>query len=373
MQNLRPGRLSGAGMARYAVQLPVPRDRLVSLGEGGTPLVAAPTLGREIGMRRLLVKDERLNPTASWRDRYAALALSVLMAGAGEEELTVACAGDDALCASIAAYSARAGARSVSLVDASLAEHGSRVVDAIECVGGRAVGVVGCEARWTLLAEAERMLSWRAVSNRSSPPIGGDPLAIDAYRTIAYEIVEQLNLSVPDMVAVPAGLGDGIQGIWRGFKELVDWGVVDAFPRMVAVETGGALASALAGGKDWVVPTSDLAGPARALAGVTGTVQGLNAVVESEGLVVRVTDPELEAARIALGEHEGIWADLAAAAGLAACQKLASRGDVPARVQAVVVVTEHGLVDESTMSPATLETVDARVDELLRVLAVRGE
>jgi threonine synthase len=321
-----------------------------------------------------MVKDERLNPTGSWRDRYASLAVSAL-ATSDEEggDITLACAGDEALCVSVAAYAARAGLRSVSLVDSVLAENGSRIVDAIEAVGGRAVGVSGSDGRWALLADAERMLSWKAVSNRTVPPIGGDPVAIEAYRTIAFEIVEQYGIAVPDLVAVPAGLGDGVQGIWRGFKALADWGVVDSLPRMVAVETGGALASALAGGKDWVVPSADSQSAARSLAGVTGTVQALNAVVESEGLVVRVTEAELEAARLAIGETEGIWIDLAGAAGVAAVQKLASRGDVPARVQAVAVVTEHGLLDDSSIAPGSLDVVDARVDDLLRVLAVRGE
>ena len=371
--SLKPNKLSGAGMIRYSAQLPVPRDRLVSLGEGGTPLISVPSLGREFGLRRMMIKDERLNPTGSWRDRYASLAVSSVAIEHEEAGVTVACAGDEALCVSVAAYAARAGLRSVSLVDGALAEHGSRVIDAIEGVGGRAVGVSGSDARWALLADSERMLSWKAVSNRTVPPIGGDPVAVEAYRTIAFEIVEQYGLAVPDLVAVPTGLGDGLQGIWRGFKAMADWGVVDSLPRMVAVETGGALASALAGGKDWVVPSPDAAGAARSLSGVTGTVQGLNAVVESEGLVVRVTEGELEAARLAIGETEGIWVDLAAAAGIAAIQKLASRGDVPARVQAVAVVTEHGLLDDSSVAPGSLDVVDARVDDLLRVLAVRGE
>jgi threonine synthase len=247
------------------------------------------------------------------------------------------------------------------------------VLDAIEWVGGRAVGVSGLEARWTLLADAERSLGWRAVSNRSVPPIGSDPIAIEGYRTIAYEIAEQLGWSVPDLVAVPSALGDGIQGIWRGFRDLATWGVVDATPRMVAVEVGGAVASSLAGGKDWVAPSGDVHSLARSLGGITGTVQTLQAVVESEGLVVRVTDAELETARIVLGESEGVWAELGAAAGLAAAQKLSSRGDIPARAHFVAVVTEHGLLDEMAQVPPMLETVDARVDELLRVLAVRGE
>ena len=368
MQSLKPGKLSGDGLHRYAAQLPIPRERLVSLGEGSTPLVSIGTLGREFGLRRLMIKDERRNPTGSWRDRFSALAASQ-HAGA---DATVGTAGGDAMAMSMAAYAARAGLRSVALVDAAL-EEGGRVLDAIEWVGGRAVGVSGLEARWTLLADAERSLGWRAVSNRSMPPIGSDPIAIEGYRTIAYEIAEQLGWSVPDLVAVPSALGDGIQGIWRGFRDLATWGVVDATPRMVAVEVGGAVASSLAGGKDWVAPSGDVHSLARSLGGITGTVQTLQAVVESEGLVVRVTDAELETARIVLGESEGVWAELGAAAGLAAAQKLSSRGDIPARAHFVAVVTEHGLLDEMAQVPPMLETVDARVDELLRVLAVRGE
>jgi len=368
MQGLKPGKLSGDGMHRYAAQLPIPRERLVSLGEGGTPLVALGSMGRELGLRRLMIKDERRNPSGSWRDRFSALAVSQHVGS----EATVATAGGESTAVSIAAYAARAGLRSVALVDAAL-EEGGRVLDAIEWVGGRAVGVAGTESRWTLLGDAERMLGWRAVTNRASPPIGSDPIAIEGYRTIAYEIAEQLRWSVPDLVAVPSALGDAIQGIWRGFRDLAEWGAVDATPRMVAVEVGGAVASALAGGKDWVAPSGEVSSHARSLGGITGTVQTLHAVVESEGLVVRVTDAELETARIMLGETEGVWSELGAAAGLAAAQKLASRGDIPARAQFVAVVSEHGLLDEAAQSPSVLETVDARVDELLRVLAVRGE
>jgi threonine synthase len=368
MQSIRPGRLSGDGLHRYAAQLPVTRERLVSLGEGSTPLMTVNGVGREFGLRRLMIKDERRNPTGSWRDRYAAVAVSQLET----PDVTVGCAGPSSLAVSIAAYAARAGMRSVALLDA-VASEGSRALDAIEWVGGRAVGVAGLENRWALLAEAERMLGWRAASNRATPPIGGDPIAIEGYRSIAFEIAEQLRWNVPDLVAVPAALGDGIQGIWRGFRDMAEWGTVDAIPRMVAVEVGGAVASALAGGKDWVPPSGDVNSQARSLAGVTGTVQTLEAVMESEGLVVRVTDAELEAARIALGEAEGIWAELGAAAGLAAAQKLASRGDIPARAQVVAVVTEHGVMDDEARAPGDLETVDARVDDLLRVLAVRGE
>src|SRR6478736_992348 len=286
MQSLKPGKLSGDGLHRYAAQLPIPRERLVSLGEGSTPLVSIGTLGREFGLRRLMIKDERRNPTGSWRDRFSALAVSE-HAGA---DATVGTAGGDAMAMSMAAYAARAGLRSVALVDAAL-EEGGRVLDAIEWVGGRAVGVSGLEARWTLVAD----------------------------------------------------------------------------------EVGGAVASSLAGGKDWVAPSGDVHSLARSLGGITGTVQTLQAVIESEGLVVRVTDAELETARIVLGESEGVWAELGAAAGLAAAQKLSSRGDIPARAHFVAVVTEHGLLDEMAQVPPMLETVDARVDELLRVLAVRGE
>ena len=244
---------------------------------------------------------------------------------------------------SLAAYAARAGLRCVSLVEP---DAGARSRDAIEAVGGRVVGVASPEARWPLLADAERSLGWRAVSNRTTPPIGGDPMAIEGYRTIAYEIAEELRWTAPDLVLVPAALGDGIQGIWRGFRDLVTWAVIDRIPRMVAVEVAGAVAAALASGKDWVAPSGPMESQAQALAGVTGTVQSLHAVVESEGLVVRVSESELEHARMQLGELEGMWTDLAAAAPVAAAIKLAQRGDVPARTLVVPVLTGHGAFDE---------------------------
>ncbi len=323
MLALKPGKLSGRGLARYAAQMPVTRDRLVTLGEGDTPLLQSTGLGSELGLRRVFFKDERTNPTGSWRDRYAALAVSQV----DDEQATLGSAGDDALAISLAAYAARAGLRSVSLV---AADHDPRTRDAVDAVGGRLVAVREHRERWPLLADAERTLGWRAFSNRAELPIGGDPLSIEAYRTIAFEITEQLRLAAPDLVVAPAGLGDGIQGIWRGFRELVAWGVLDRIPRMVAVEVAGAVASALAGGKDWVAPAT-ITSRARALTGLTGSTQTLQAVVESEGLVVRVSEPELEEARIMLGELEGIWADLSAAASAAATIKLAKRGDVPAR------------------------------------------
>ena len=150
-------------------------------------------------------------------------------------------------------------------------------------------------------------------------------MSIEGYRTIAYEIAEELRWTAPDLVLVPAALGDGIQGIWRGFRDLVTWAVIDRIPRMVAVEVAGAVAAAL------------------------------------------------EHARMQLGELEGMWTDLAAAAPVAAAIKLAQRGDVPTRTVVVPVVTEHGAMDGSAEAAGPLETVDPRVDELLRVLAVRGE
>jgi threonine synthase len=366
MTPLRSGKSTGVGLHRFVTQLPVARDRLVSLAEGDTPLLATHSLGQQLGLRRLLLKDERRNPTGTWRDRFAALAVSQLE----DSSVTIAGAGDEAQCVSLAAYAARAGVRSVSLVEQDVA---ARTRDAIEAVGGRVVAVTSAETRWPLLADAERSLGWRAVSNRSMPPIGSDPLAIEGYRTIAYEIAEQLRFSAPDLVIAPAGLGDGLQGVWRGFRELVGWNLLDRIPRMVAVEVGGAVAGALASGKDWVAPTGHVESAARTLAGVTGTVQTLHAVVESEGLVVRVSEVELEHARIQLGELEGIWASLSAAASAAAAIKLAQRGDVPARTTVVAIVTETGINEESVPGLGPLEAVDGRVDELLRVLAVRGE
>jgi hypothetical protein len=143
---------------------------------------------------------------------------------------------------------------------------------------------------------------------------------------------------------------------------------------MVAVEVGGAWQQRWPVAATGSSRASRRPPPPGRLAGITGTVQSLHAVTESSR-----AGGASDRAGARGGPHHhsasrrGIWADLAAAAPVAAAQKLASRGDVPARVQIVCVVTEHGLLDDSAVAPGTLQTVDARVDELLRVLAVRGE
>ena len=76
VSSLKPSKLSGRGLSRFAAQLPITRDRLITMGEGDTPLVATAALGQQLGLRRMLLKDERRNPTGSWRDRFAALAVS---------------------------------------------------------------------------------------------------------------------------------------------------------------------------------------------------------------------------------------------------------------------------------------------------------
>ena len=366
MVGVKPGKLSGRGLARYAAQMPVPRDRLVTLGEGDTPLIASHALGAEMGLRRLFLKDERANPTGSWRDRFAALAVSQIE----DRETTIGTVGDDALAISFAAYAARAGLRSVGLVDSDI---DPRARDAMDAVGGRVVAVRSPDERWPLLADAERSLGWRTFSNRTSPPIGGDPLSIEAYRTIAFEMVEQLRFAAPDLVIVPAGLGDGIQGIWRGPPRARRVGRYrpDSADGCGGGRRGGCKRACRRQGLGGAAPPRRLA-PRRS-SGLTGTVQTLQAVVESEGLVVRVSEPELDQARIMLGEFEGIWSDLAAAAPIAATIKLAQRGDVPARTLIAAVVTGHGMQDGGSGAPGEVEVVDARVDDLLRVLAVRGE
>ena len=252
-------------------------------------------LGREFGLRRLMIKDERLNPTGA--GATATRRWRVVGAIAPRTPASPLPAQATTRCASRSRHTRRGRGCARSAWWTAARRDGSRVIDAIEGVGGRAVGVSGSDARWALLADAERMLSWKAVSNRTVPPIGGDPVADGgvSHHRVRDRRAVRLGGARPGRRADRAGRRH--PGHLARFKDLADWGVVDSLPRMVAVETGGALASALAGGKDWVVPSPDANGAARSLSGVTGTVQGLNAVVESEGLVVRVTDAELEAAR----------------------------------------------------------------------------
>jgi threonine synthase len=280
---------------------------IVSLGEGGTPLLHAPRLSERFGVD-LWLKWEGANPTGSFKDR----GMSVAVTKAVEAGATgVICASTGNTAASAAAYAARAGIEATIVVVAGAAAS-SKLVQ-VRAVGGRILEVEG--GFEDAYAEAVRLAVDGVVLVNST-----NDDRIEGQKTAAFEIVEQLG-GLPDVLLLPYGGGGNTKAYARGFREQT--GELPRFHPTEVADRAGTVASAIR-----IVEPNHRA-----------EVQTV--VTQSEGAVVTVTDDDLIAAWRLLGSEEGLFCEPASAAGIAAV----AGGAAQPGERAVCVVTGHGLKD----------------------------
>jgi threonine synthase len=351
------------GLWRFRGLLPVRRARPVTLGEGATPLVHLERLGARLGLPRLYAKDESRNPTWSYKDRLCATAVTHAVE-IGARVITISSTGNHG--ASTAAYAARAGLPCVIFTLASVPEAMKTLMQAY---GAAVVACETAEARWTLMREGVERLGWYPTSGFVMPPVGSNPWGIEGYKTIAYEIAEDLDWTAPDAVVVPSAYSDGLFGIWKGWRELTELGLVKAPPRMVAAEPYGPLAHALERGlaAPEVVEAREPS-VAFSIASRYGTFQGLTALRESRGAGVRVTDEGIFEAQRALAREEGLFVEPSSAAALTAVMQLAARRALDPGETIVLVLTSGGLKDPGA-SRTWLPAVPAATGDFDRLLA----
>jgi threonine synthase len=365
LQGLAPAELSGSGRGlwRYRALLPVGGERPVSLGEGGTPLIHLERLGRKLGLPRLYAKDESQNPTWSYKDRLCSVAVTHAVEQ-GARVITISSTGNHG--ASTAAYAARAGLPCVIFTLASVPDTMKTLMQAY---GAAVVACPTSESRWALMRQGVERLGWYPTSGFSLPPIGSNAWGVDGYKTIAYEIAEDLDWTAPDVVVVPSAYSDGLFGVWKGWTELHALGAVKTTPRMIAAEPFGPLAHAVERGLDVPEPVSGGASVAFSIASPYGTYQGLSALKQSGGDGVRITDEGIFEAPRALAREEGMFAEPSSIASLTAVMQLASRRAVDPDQTIVVVITSTGLKDPNA-SRAWLPPVPAAPADFAGLLTV---
>ncbi len=331
------------GLFRYRDLLPLSRRTPpISLHEGNTPLISAAPLARRVGAGRLFIKDESRNPTWSYKDRLAAVAVTKAVE-LGMDTVVVASTGNHG--AAAAAYAARAGLRCVVLTQATVP---ATMKTLMQVYGAEVVALRSGPERWALMAQAVAEWGWFAISGHADPPVGSNPYGVDGYKTLAYELVEQLG-TAPDVVVVPVAYGDGLAGIARGFDDLRALGVTDRVPRLLAAETFGPHADALASGAEVAGPVP--AGPSAAfsIASPVGTYQALAALRASNGRAVAVPeDDAVLAAQADIGRSTGLYLEAASAIGLAALDRFAATGHVGSQDTVVLVATSTGLKDPAS-------------------------
>jgi threonine synthase len=328
----------GSDLWRYREVLPVEHDEnIVSLGEGWTPLVRASRLGTQVGLDDLFIKDESQNPTQSFKARGMTAAVSMAKE-LGARKLAVPSAGNAA--GALAAYAARAGLEAFIFMPRDTPR-----ANVIECeqTGAHVTLMDGlitdCGAEVARRKDSE---GWFDVSTLK------EPYRIEGKKTLGYELAEQLNWQLPDVIIYPTGGGTGLIGMWKAFDEMEQMGWIGPKrPRMVTVQAAGCapIVKAFAEGKRFAEEFPDAHTTAAGLRvpRAIGDFMILDALRSSGGTAVAVTDEELIAATREIGSAEGIFCAPEGAACLPALKKLMAGGLVKSDESVVLFNTGSGV------------------------------
>ena len=338
---LRPDRsdLRGWDMWRYRAVLPVGAgEDPVTLGEGATPLLDAPRLARDIGVRRLLVKDEALNPTASFKARGMSAAVTRAR-GHGVPGLVVPTAGNAG--AALAAYAAAAGIPARVFAPETTP---ANILATIRALGATLVTVPGH------IGDAGRQAkAYAAESGYFDVSTLKEPYRIEGKKTMGIEIAEQLGWRLPDAIVYPTGGGTGLIGMWKVFAEMAEWGWIDAGaprPRMIVAQAEGCapMVRAFAAKADravpWESPTTHAAG--LRVPGPLGDRLILRALYESDGDAAAVSEDAIRRETSTLAHATGIDAAPEGGCALAVLRLLVERGRLDANSDVVVFNTGSG-------------------------------
>lgn len=327
-----------ADLWRYREVLPVKNDEnVVSLGEGWTPLLHADRLGKTTGLTELYIKDESQNPTQSFKARGMTAAVSMAKE-LGARKLAVPSAGNAA--GALAAYASRAGLESFIFMPLDTPR-----ANVIECeqTGAQVTLMEGlitdCGAEVGRRKEAE---GWFDVSTLK------EPYRVEGKKTLGYELAEQLNWELPDVIIYPTGGGTGLIGMWKAFDEMEQMGWIGAHrPRMVTVQAAGCapIVRAFEEGKRFADEFPNAATTASGLRvpKAIGDFLILDALRNSGGTAVAVTDEELIAATAEIGAAEGVFCAPEGAACLPALRKLIDAGFVKSTDRVVLFNTGAGV------------------------------
>lgn len=337
---LTPDLLRGreSSLWRYREVLPLASDsNRVSLGEGMTPLIEAIRLGRTLGMGRLYIKDESLNPTASFKARGMAVAVSMAKE-LGVRKLAVPSAGNAA--GALAAYAAAAGLEAFIFMPKDTPR-----ANVIECrqMGAKVTLIDGLITDCgRVVAEQKEEEVWFDVSTLK------EPYRVEGKKTLGYELAEQLGWKLPDVIIYPTGGGTGLIGMWKAFDEMERMGWIGAErPRMVSVQAAGC-APIVRAFESGLNAGADIANPRTAAAGLRvpkaiGDFIMLDILRKSAGSAVCVSDAEMADAVAEIGRREGIFCSPEGAACLPALKALLYRGAVQRDESVVLFNTASGL------------------------------
>ncbi|HEX5498129.1 MAG TPA: threonine synthase, partial [Thermomicrobiales bacterium] len=309
-----------------------------SLGEGGTPLHAAPRLAATFGLDRLAIKDEGLNPTGSFKARGLAMAVARARE-LGAETVAVPSAGNAA--AATAAYAARAGMRAVVVMPADT----PRTMPA-EC---RAYGATVILARGLIDDCGKVVRAGAAAHGWFDVSTLREPYRAEGKKTMGLELAEQLGWRLPDAIVYPTGGGTGIVGMWKAFAELETMGLIGPKrPKMISVQAEGcapmvrAFERGARHAEKWAEART--IAPGIRVPAAIGDYLILDAIRASRGTALAVSDDEIREGMALAARAEGLFVSPESAAAIIAVRRLRQNGALGADDETVVFSTGSGLM-----------------------------
>ena len=337
---LRKEDLAGrdSSLWRYREILPLPLDeKPVSLSEGWTPLLPAHRFGKEIGLRKVWIKDEAQNPTGTFKARGMSVAVSMAR-HLGVKALAVPSAGNAA--GALAAYASRAGMQAHLFMPKDTPR-----ANIVECtaIGAHVTLVDG------LITDCAREMAKRTTTEGwFDLSTLKEPYRVEGKKTLGLEIAEQFRWQLPDVILYPTGGGTGLVGMWKAFNEMEQLGWISPKrPRMVAVQAAGCcpIVAAFEKGErfaDEYLNPSTIASGLRVPKAI-GDFLILDAIHQSQGTALAITDSEMIQAIGGVGATEGLFVAPEGAACCSGAEKLAKSGWIQPDETTIIFSTGTGI------------------------------
>lgn len=358
-------------MWRYRELLPIEEDTTPKgLRVGNSPIYESEKVAKMLGIKKLYIKDDGINPTSSLKDRASAMAVTkAIEAGYS----TIACSSTGNAASSLAGNAAAAGLKTYIFVP-QRAPKGK--VAQLMMFGANLTAVKGSyEDTFELSKSAIDKYGWY---NRNAAI---NPYLSEGKKTVALEIIEQLNFQAPDYVAISVGDGCTIAGVYKGLYDMYNIGLIDKIPRLISVQASGCCPINTAAEKktlNWEVQEENTYADSIAVGVPRNAIKAINAILDSNGICVNVTDDEIREAQRFLAKECGVFGEPAGVTGTAGLMKLCREGLIEKDATVVSVVTGNGLKDiESAIancaSPVYSSNNLAEFEEEFRKIGIKVE
>ena len=341
-------------MWRYRELLPIEEDTVpAGLRVGMSPMYEAPHIAADLGIARLFIKDDGVNPTASLKDRASAMAVTKAIE-AGYD--TIACSSTGNAASSLAGNAAKAGLKTYIFVPAR-APKGK--IAQLMMFGANLTAVDGSyEETFELSKAAIDKYGWY---NRNAAI---NPYLSEGKKTVAHEICEQLGFIAPDFVAVSVGDGCTIAGVYKGLYDMYMVGLIDKIPRIISVQAQGCcpINTAVMTDSPWQPQEENTFADSIAVGVPRNPDKAINAIKNSDGVCVNVTDDEIREAQKYLAKNAGVFGEPAGVTATAGLMKLSREGRLPADATIVSIVTGNGLKDIESAIKSVGEPIHCKND-----------